>query len=110
MILKDEVVYLDDVSYTYDKNPTLHIKNSYKIDCGAEIIVALDLIHKTEEYKKLLEAGYTRTFQSEFNEWKAHNILYKMGIARARTGSVDISQNESKLFRLGYVILSKFGK
>lgn len=100
----------DKVTFLYTKNPTLHIEDSYLIDTEEDITNALYAIHQMDLYKDLRDFGYTRTFQSEFNEWKAHNILYKMGIARARTGSVDISQNESKLFRLGYAILSKLGK
>ena len=105
----DEMNYLRQrVNFTYDGNPCLHIKDSYKIKSASDIKAALEYIHGMDEYKKLLETGYTRTFQSEYREWKAHNVLYHLGVAKWSTGSVDIDQNESKLRRFMYAILSIF--
>lgn len=89
------------------KNPCLSIKNSHLVQ-GEHIEKALTLIHTTQEYVFLKKNGYNRTFESEVAEWKAHNVLYRWGIARERTGTVDIDQNESKFRRFIYAILSKF--
>lgn len=86
----------------------LHIDNSYLITSDAEIKSALRYIRKTDAYKRLQGAGYTRTPESEYQEWKAHNVLYSWGIARERTGHVDIDQNEGKFRRFIYAILSNF--
>lgn len=42
------------------------------------------------------------------NEWRAHNLLYSMGIEKERTRSVDLSINESWYKKIGYFILSLF--
>ena len=96
------------VSFSYGKNPCLHIKDSYLVKGNNEIKNVLRYIHGLDDYKKLQEAGYTRTFKSEYREWKAHNLLYRIGILKWRTGTTDFAQNESKLFRFGYAILSIF--
>lgn len=54
---------------------------------------------------KVLEA---RSMQSMLTEWKAHNVLYKWNIERARTADVDIDINPSLLHRICYKILSIF--
>ena len=95
-----------EVTYTYGDNPCIHIANSHLVSKKKDIIGVLNIIHLSDQYCELKKAGYTRTYMSEYREWKAHNILYRLGIMRKRTGTVDISQKESKLRRFGYAILS----
>lgn len=97
-----------NLKFTFDKNPRLCIRDSYTINNSSDIRSVLEYIHGLDEYKQLQAAGYTRTLESEFKEWKAHNVLYRLGVLPERTGSVDLDQNESKLFRFGYSILSMF--
>ena len=89
-------------------NPCLHIDNSYLVQSGEEIKNILNYIRSTDGYKRLQEAGYTRTHESEYQEWKAHNFLYRIGYKRDRTKSVDIDQNEPKWRKFMYAILSIF--
>lgn len=96
------------ISFSYGDNPCIHIKDSYLITSKKDILEVLEYIHGLDEYQKLQEAGYTRTMESEFQEWKGHNVLYKFGILRSRTGYVDINQNESAFRKLVYAILSIF--
>lgn len=96
------------ISFSYGGNPCIHIKDSYLIKRNKDIKAVLKYIRDLDEYKKLKEAGYTRTPKSEFREWKGHNVLYKFGYKRSRTGSVDIDQNEPKWRRFVYAILSIF--
>lgn len=84
------------------------IIDGFKAKTKAEIMKVLDVIHKTSCYSMLVKRGYTRTIESEYQEWRAHNILYKLGILRERTGNIDISNNESKIRRFGYAVLSIF--
>jgi hypothetical protein len=51
---------------------------------------------------------YTRSITSWLREWKAHNYLYDMGYEKARTGSVDLNENESLIRRIGYFFLALF--
>lgn len=97
-----------EVSFSYGENPCLHIKNSHLLRSKDDIKRALAFIRQQSGYDELRKAGYTRTAGSEYREWRAHNFLYRLGIARERTGSVDIDQNESKLRRFIYAVLSIF--
>ena len=96
------------ISFSYDKNPCVSIKNSYLVTSDEGIKEVLTYIRGLDEYKKLKEYGYTRTPKSEFYEWKGHNALYQLGYQRSRTGSVDIDQNEPMWRRFVYRILSIF--
>ena len=53
---------------------------------------------------------YTRTTDSWVQEWAAHNVLYNLGIAMERTGTVDLSENESKFRLFCYRFLAIFCK
>ena len=97
-----------NIKFTFDNNPRLSIQDSYVVTKSSDIRSVLEYIHGLDEYKQLQAFGYTRTLESEFKEWKAHNVLYRLGVLPERTSSVDIDQNESKLFRFGYSILSMF--
>ena len=96
------------VSFSYDYNPCVSIKNSYMVTSNEDIKAVLEYIRGLDGYKKLKEYGYSRTPQSEFNEWKGHNALYKLGYKRSRTGSVDIDEVEPMWRRFIYAILSIF--
>lgn len=96
-----------EVDFTTSDNPCLHIRNAYRVKKKL-IRLVLEYIHELDEYKRLQEAGYTRTLKSEYREWRGHNVLYKLGYRRSRTGSVDIDQNEPKWRRVVYAILSIF--
>lgn len=98
------------ISFTFihGENPCLQIEFGYLAKTKNDIEKALRFIHKTEEYRALERAGFTRTYKSQVNEWLAHNLLYNLGIERERTGTIDIYQNESLIRRIGYAILSKF--
>ena len=96
------------VTCTAGDNPCIHIKDSHLVDTKDAIKMALRHIHRTDEYKALVEAGYNRTFDSEYREWVGHNTLYRWGFMRDSTRSVDIDNNEPKWRRALYSVLSAF--
>ena len=100
--------FKENIGFWYGDNPCLHIKDSHLIQKKQEIQMLLDYIHKLDGYKDLQAAGYTKTFKSEYREWRAHNFLYRIGYKRERTGSVDIDQNEPMWRRVVYAVLSIF--
>jgi len=100
--------FKENIRCSYGQNLCLHINNSYLIESKKDIKVMLTYIHNSRKYKRLQARGYTRTFESEYREWRAHNVLYKLGFKRDRTGSVDIDNNEPKWRRFVYAILSIF--
>lgn len=85
----------------------IHIRDSYLVKNDADKEFVLDTIIASEEYHKF---DYTRTKISYLREWKAHNVLYKWGIAPSRTASVDLNENESLFRRICYFFLSKLEK
>ena len=95
-----------EIFFTYGDNPCLTIKNSHKVTSDSAMEIVLKYIHRSGEYARLVNSGYTRTFSSELREWKGHNFLYRMGIKPERTGTVNIDQNEPKWRRIVYAILS----
>ena len=82
----------------------VHVNDSY-------IIGGKDIPSWAQRIKSVGEQNghvYSRTTKSWINEWKAHNLLFKLGIERGRTRDVDLDDNESTFRRFCYVILSKF--
>ena len=49
---------------------------------------------------------YSRSADSWIREWKAHNLLFKLGIEPARTRDVDLNEDETIIRRVGYFLLS----
>lgn len=94
--------------YSEGKNPGLRIDNSHVIKDKTVIWEALRYIHSTDEYKELVASGYNRTMKSEFYEWAGHNVLYRLGFMKTRTGTVDIDNNEPIWRRMVYAFLSMF--
>lgn len=80
-----------------DKN--IQIKNSYQIKTTA---MKKKILRKLMNSCNYIVGHYKRSFNSYLFEWKAHNYLYNKGYKRERTGSVDFSENESKLRRICY--------
>lgn len=95
-----------DVCLFYDDNPSVRVCDSYKYG-KEQIVEILTALHACPYYEHFCKnTGYSRTFESQYREWKAHNLLYKLKIFSTRTRSVDIDQKESKFRRFCYAILS----
>lgn len=74
-------------------------------------------ITKKDEMKEILEflreqtpnnyAVHIRSIKSQIREWRAHNLLYKLGLYKSRTKDVDLDMDAEKLFyKIGYFVLS----
>lgn len=87
-----------EISYTLTKN-NVHIVDSYKVTKKADMEAIVKLIRASA-----LNLGfkYKRSNSSWVTEWRAHNYMYDKGMDRARTASVDLNENESKLKLLSY--------
>lgn len=86
----------------YISNDNCKIIDSYKI---TDKEVMLDFINKLREGNKEFQA---RTSLSYYREWKAHNILYKIGLFRSHTKDVDLNIDEKISRRICYFIISLF--
>lgn len=88
------------------KNLNICVKNSYKIKYSDDIENLLKMIFNNPTFIEFKIAGYKRTLSSMRREWEAHNLFYKLGIFKTRTGSTDFENNESFILKAGYAVLS----
>lgn len=80
------------------------IYDSYKILQHAYM---KDVIDGIKSYAHLTNVACERSNFSLISEWKAHNILYYLGIMKNRTKDCDL--NDEKWYKkVGYFILSIF--
>lgn len=75
----------------------LHIKESYKIRRLSDMMDYL-IEHKCE-------LGDSRSMESYLIEWRAHNIMYDLGLFRSHTKDVDLNDDESMTRRIAYAII-----
>jgi hypothetical protein len=82
-----------------------HIENSYKIKKEKEMKYIISYLkdHTNESY-----AIHKESMNNMLKEWKAHNILYKIGLFRNRTRSVDLNIDNKWYIKLIYAILAFF--
>jgi hypothetical protein len=90
------------IQYKLSKG-NVQIVNSYKIRKKADMNAIVKAI-RAEATKKGFK--YKRTNSSWVTEWRAHNYMYEKGMEKARTGSVDLNENESRLKLLSYSVMS----
>ena len=93
------------ITFDYD-NLNIHIEDSWQVVNSMELEEIVDRIVESDYFRKMAVAGYTRTKESLIREWKAHNVLYRWGYEKERTGSTDLDQHESCGRRLCYFFLS----
>ena len=91
-----------EISYTLT-NGNVHIVDSYKVCKKADMNAIVKLI-RAEALR--LGFKYKRSNSSWVTEWRAHNYMYDKGIDRARTASVDLNENESRLKLASYALMS----
>lgn len=90
------------ITYTPVKG-TVQIVDSYKITKRADMNAIVKLV-RAEALK--LGFKYKRSNGSWVTEWRAHNYMYDKGIDRAKSKSVDLNDNESRLKLASYNVLS----
>lgn len=82
----------------------IRIEKSYTIDSVSDMKTVLECARNIG--KQLYGYNYKRTTDSWVKEWKAHNLLYLIGVKRDRTRDVDLNEDESTKRRFAYAILS----
>lgn len=92
----------NEISFTASKS-NVHIVNSYEITKKADMEAIVKLIRGAAKKAGLT---YKRSNDSWVTEWRAHNYMYEKGMQRSRTGSVDLSEKESKLVLASYKVMS----
>lgn len=79
-----------------------HIENSYLVKSRKDM---KDILYQIELNSQFNDAIRHIPMATMVREWRAHNLLYALGIARARTKDVDLNF-ESWWRRIGYFVLS----
>lgn len=83
-----------------------HIQDSYKVKSIDEMQDILWMIQSEVEDDSM--AINKRGIWSMTHEWRAHNLLYSLGIEKDRTGSVDLDLNQPWYMKLAYKLISIF--
>lgn len=91
------------VSFTATKN-NVRIESSHRICKKTDMNAIVKLIRAEAQLQGF---RYSRSNSSWVTEWRAHNYMYDKGIERARTGSVDLNDNEGRLVLASYALMSK---
>lgn len=89
----NDILILDE---RQTKNPNMKIYNSYKIvdnDIKKEVLKIL------QDYEQTYPSEWNRTFESMYNEWVIHNVLYDFKIKVKHTSDVDLDNEDETLFR-----------
>ena len=81
-------------------NNTIKITNSYLVRSKEKMNLMLNLIG--------IETVFPRSKESLIKEWRAHNLMYDLGLFRSHTKDVDLNTDESKLRLFLYSVLSLF--
>lgn len=87
---------------TYSKDNT-HVEDSYQIKLRKSIENEVDWIKDIRKARKL---PVTRTTKSYVREWIGHNRLYRLGIKKDHTRSVDLNEDNGILEELLWMIIS----
>lgn len=86
-----EMFYRNGVLYVTTTPDNTHIENSYLVKSRADMRDILECI----EHNSLCGDAVRRIpMNTMIREWRAHNLLYALGIARKRTKDVDLNENK----------------
>ena len=64
----------------------VHIINSFEVTKIKSMIIILKNLRKEFPYIKVV---HNRSLFSLINEWRAHNLLYNLGLFKSKTKDVD---------------------
>lgn len=99
------IEYKDYVLKVHASKTNTTIFNSHEvrspIDMGYIISSIRNKVSKNYAINK-------RDMYSMGHEWRAHNLLYSLGIMRSRTKDVDLNINQTWYIKMLYSILSLF--
>lgn len=101
---------LKDLKYYYSsRTEKIHIQESYKVSKKyfKPLIKALREVYA----KPFLKVAVfdNRSDRSLVLEWAAHNLLYKLGIARDHTADLGLEWPQKWYLKLGYWIVGNLG-
>lgn len=97
--------YKDFILKVHLSKDNTTILDSYKVSSPKDM---KSIIYHIKEQVTDDIAINIRSVSSMIYEWRVHNLLYILGIMRARTSSVDLNINQPWYIKTLYAILSPF--
>ena len=97
--------YKDFILKVHLSKDNTTILDSYKVSSPKDM---KSIIYHIKEQVTDDIAINIRSVSSMIYEWRVHNLLYTLGIMRARTSSVDLNINQPWYIKTLYAILSPF--
>lgn len=85
--------------------------DNINIHCSYDVTSIKDMkeVIKHVYYKYICKAdNHNRTMFNLLNEWRAHNLLYTLGLFRSHTKDVDLNYNQHFIMKVLYGIASLF--
>ncbi|MCX4365083.1 MAG: hypothetical protein OSJ70_04860 [Bacilli bacterium] len=82
----------------------IKIRNSFEVKDEAKMKIILNIVRNRAKKKNIT---FKRTNESWLQEWKAHNLLYKLNLFRDKTTDTDLEEAESKFRLFCYKILGR---
>ena len=95
------IEYQKNIKVEFSKD-NIKIYDSYTTTDEKDMAMILSIISIYPQY------NLTRERKELIDEWKFHNLLYKLHLFRSHTKDTDLNENESKFRKLVYKIVGKF--
>lgn len=97
-----EMFYKNGVLFITTTPTNTHIENSYLVKSRKDM---RDILVCIEANSNCGDAVRRIPQNTMVHEWRAHNLLYALGVARKRTKDVDLNENKWYI-RVAYAVLS----
>lgn len=95
------IEYQKNIKVEFSKD-NIKIYDSYTTTDEKDMAMILSIISIYPQY------NLTRERKELIDEWKFHNLLYKLHLFRSHTKDTDLNENESKFRKFVYKIVGKF--
>lgn len=104
-ILRTEVIKQNVLGVNVEiTRKNIKIRESFKIKDKKMMLNILKIVRNIA-YKN--GYSYKRTNKSWIQEWKSHNLLYKLNLFKEHTRDTDLEESESKFRLFCYLILGR---
>ena len=99
--MRRKIEYKGNEYYVEYTDTNIKILDSYKVADEKDMLMILSIISIYPQYK------LTRKRKDLLDEWKAHNLAYKLHFMRKHTRDTDLNENEGKMRLYLYKMLGK---
>lgn len=100
-IMRRKLEYNNKILYADITKENVKLINSYEIEDEKEMLMFLSIASIYPEYK------LSRKRKDLVDEWKCHNLAYKLHFMRNKTKDTDLAENEGKKRLFLYKLIGK---